>query len=486
LSGVLLGDSVPGEAAGELVVRFEGDGAGEEELSWGQVGFWQGMEQTGQSGTMGAVVEMPPEVTIEQLGDLLRFVIGRHQSLRTRLRFVDGGPPRQVCSASGELRVPIVEAGEQDPAELAEAIQRCFTAENFDYENEWPIRQAIVTKHGVVTHCPTVYLHTAIDAGGLAALLADLFARDPVTGAAAGPVTALQPMEQARRQRTPAVRRHSTASLRHLEHVMRTVTPQGFGPPKYPGEAGFRMINFSSPATALAIPRIVAEHNVNSSSVLLAMVAVGVARHTGNGTVMAMLSNRFRPGLAESVSPLVQISPYLIDVAGVSLAEAVARAGTSLLHTYKNAYYDPYEQDALIDRVNAERGDDFDLCFFYNDRREQRTTDTGVLATDDQIRAAVAASSWEWQQQADMSTRKLFMNVDDPAGSIDFQISVDCRYFDAEDMQSVVCGIEAAAVEAALNPAAPTGVRARVASGDERRIAWPTPGRSRTAVRRNE
>ena len=41
------------------------------------------------------------------------------------------------------------------------------------------------------------------------------------------------------------------------------------------------MINFSSPATALAIPRIVAAHNVNSSSALLAMVAVGLARHTG-------------------------------------------------------------------------------------------------------------------------------------------------------------------------------------------------------------
>jgi hypothetical protein len=453
-----------GSVAGELVVRFEGDGAGEEELSWGQVGFWQSMEQTGRSATMGAVVALPPEVTIEQLGDLLRFVIGRHQSLRTRLRLVDGRPPRQVCSAAGQLRVPIVEAGEQDPAELAEAIKRCFTAENFDYQNEWPIRQAIVTQHGVITHCTTVYLHTALDAGGLAALLADLFARDPVTGAAAGPVTAIQPMEQARRQRTPAARRQSTASLRHLEHVLRTVTPQGFGPPRREGAASFRMINFSSPATALAIPRIVAEQNVNSSSALLAMFAVGLARHTGDGTVMAMLmvSNRFRPGLADSVSTLVQISPYLIDVAEVSLGQAVTRAGTSLLHTYKNAYYDPYQQDELVDRLNAERGQDVDFCCFYNDRREQRATDAAGLASDEQIRAAVSTSSWEWQQQADMSNRTLFMNVDDPAGSIDFQMSVDCRYFDADGMQAVVRGIEAAAVETALNPAASTrvGVRA--------------------------
>jgi hypothetical protein len=36
--------------------------------------------------------------------------------------------------------------------------------------------------------------------------------------------------------------------------------------------------------------------------------------------------------------------------------------------------------------------------------------------------------------------------------------AVDCRYFDAEDMQSVVRGIEAAAVETALDPNAPTRV----------------------------
>lgn len=456
-----LADLVGEPITGEVLVSFAGEGAGEEELSWGQIGFWQGMEATGQSGTMGAVVALPPEVTVELLGEVLSFAMSRHPALRTKLRFDGDGPPRQVCLAEGQLRVPIVEAGDRDPAELAEQIKQRFCEHNFDYVEDWPVRQAIVTQHGVVTHCPTVYLHTSIDAGGLAALLVDLAGRDPVTGQA-GPVTAVSPIEQARRQRTPAVRRHSTASLKHLERVMRTVRPGGFGPPRYPADTDFRMINFSSPATALAIPRIVAAHNVNSSSAVLAMVAVGLARHTGNGTVMAMLmvSNRFRPGFADSVSALVQLSPYLIDVAEVSLGEAVARAGTSLLHAYKNAYYDPYEQDALIERVSAETGDEFDLCFFYNDRREQRATDTGALATDAEIRAAVANSSWDWVQQADMSSRKLFMNVDDPPGSIDFQVSVDGRYFSPDDMQSLVRGIEAAAVETALDPDVPTRVAA--------------------------
>lgn len=451
-------DQLAGE---QLLVHFQGEGAGVEPLTWGQVGFWQGMEDTGQSATMGGVHAMPAGSTIEQVADLLAFILSRHQALRSRLLLRPAGPPLQVCSESGEVPLRIVECGAADPDEVAERVKAEFGERNFDYENEWPVRMAVITRAGEITHVVTVYLHLAIDAGGLLALLADVAARDPRTGAAARPVTAMQPMEQARRQATPAVLRQSATSLKHLEHVLRTVTPSMFGRPKTDAAPSYRMIRYRSPATALAIGRITAEHNVNTSSALLAMFAVGLARHTQDGLVWAMLmvSNRFRPGLADSVSPLVQISPYLIDVAGIDLAGAVSRARSSLLHTYKNAYYDPYQQDEVIDRVNRERGE-VDFCCFYNDRREERTV-TGPLATDEQLLAAVADGSWADDHQPDMSTRKLFVNVDDSPGAIDFQLSVDARYFDLEDMLAVVRGIESAAVQTVLQPAAGTEVAVR-------------------------
>ncbi|MGI8665196.1 MAG: condensation domain-containing protein [Jatrophihabitans sp.] len=454
----------PNGAAEQLLVDFEGEGSGEEDLTWGQIGFWQGMEQTGQSATMGAVHPMPPGISLTELAAILRYVLSRHQALRTRLRFDGAGRPRQVCWASGQAVLQVVEAGQDDPAVVAEQLKHRFGTDNFDYENEWPIRMAAVTSQAVITHVVTMYLHLALDAGGLEALLADLARRDPNTGAAAGPVTAVQPLEQARRQRTPAVRRQSAASLKHLEHVMRTVTPRGFGEPKPGVERDFRMIRYRSPAAALAISKIATEQNVNTSSALLAMFAVGLARHTGDGTVMAMLmvSNRFRPGFADSVSPLVQISPYLIEVADTSLGEVVARARSSLLHTYKNAYYDPYQQDELVDRVNAERGEEVDFCCFYNDRREQRAPVEYAGHTDADLEAALAASSWAPEEQPDMSTRKLFLNVDDPPGAIELVMSVDTRYFDEAEMVAVLRGIEVAAVQAALSPQAPTGIAARV------------------------
>jgi hypothetical protein len=456
-------DRGTGARVQQILVRFEGEGEGSEELTWSQVAFWHCIRDTGQSATMGGVAPMPAGTTVQRMADMLAYLMGRHQSLRTRLWFGPDGQVRQVCSASGEAALSVVEAGEDDPAELAEQTRQRCAEQNFDYVNEWPFRMTVITKAGAVTHLVVMYLHLALDAGGLAVMLSDMFARDPVTGAPAGPLTAIPPMEQAKRQREPAARRQSAAALKHLEQVMRAVTPGWFGPPRSPGPPTFQMIRFRSPALALAIERIVAEQSVNSSAALLAMFAVGLARHTGDNpaVAMVMVGNRFRPGLTESVSCLVQISPYLIDVAGISLGEAVVRASSSLLHTYKNAYYDSIDQELLIDRVSRELGYDFDFCCLYNDRRKETPpAEPRPPAGDQQILAAVAHSSWAWEQQADMSTRKLFVNVDDSATTIDLVMSADGRYFDVTDLHGLFHAIEAAAVTAALEPGESTGVPA--------------------------
>jgi hypothetical protein len=101
------------------------------------------------------------------------------------------------------LEVVDVGSGE-DPAEVAEALRMRYEERNFDYEHEWPVRLAVIREGGAPTHAVAVYLHLAVDAMGMTALLADLAGRDPRTGAAPGPLTALQPLAQARLQRQPA------------------------------------------------------------------------------------------------------------------------------------------------------------------------------------------------------------------------------------------------------------------------------------------
>lgn len=445
------------------MVRFEGEGSGVEPLTWGQIGLWQGVEANGKSPTMGGTMPIPPGLSVEDAAEMLRFITSRHQSLRTRLRLQGPGtPPLQVVETAGEVPLDIVDVGDgEDPAEVAAAVERGYQKKNFDYETEWPVRMAVIRQDGAITHAVVTYLHLSLDATGLEVLFADLAARDPQTGEAAAPVTAMQPLEQARSQRTPAAQRQNASSLRHLDTVLRAVSPLRFGEPRYPGEPTFEAVRYTSPATLLAIRSIAARDMVHTSPILLACFAVGLARVTANNPVLAMIlvSNRFRPRFAESVSAVVQVSPFMIDVADISLREAVIRARSGVMATYKNAYYDPYEQDEVIDRIQADRGQEVDLDCFYNDRRNpDRDESADPIATPEEIRAALPLSTMSWPDEIGLPRRSLYLHVDDPDGAIEFNLSVDRRFFSRPDAESVARAFEAVAVESALDPSALTAI----------------------------
>jgi hypothetical protein len=363
------------------------------------------------------------------------------------LLFDADGRVLQNCSTSGEVQT------------ISERYQRRL----FEYETEWPVRMAVVREHGVLTHMVLVILHTAIDAYGLTALLDDIAARDPETGQAP-PVTAMQPLEQARFEASPAGRRQNAASLRYLERVLRSVPAHRFGPPLRGGEPEYHMIHYRSPATLLAIRAVADRHRTNTSPVLLAAFAVALARFTGINPVVAMLtvSNRFRPGLGDSVSKTTQLSPYLIDVAGLSLDGAVAVAERSAMSAYKNAAYHPDEQDEVIERVERDRGERIDLECFYNDRRQRDRGQAGdPVASIRRIRAALPLGEVRWKDEIGMPRRTMYFNVDDPPGAIEFNVSMDTRYFTEDDMVAIVRGVEAVTVEAAQDGSTPTGVGMR-------------------------
>jgi hypothetical protein len=449
-----------GRIVARIPVRFAGEGSGEAELTWGQIGLWQSIVLSGMSKTVFYVQELAPGTTVDDVAAELAYMIGRHQSLRTRLMLREDRPPRQRCSTSGEVELEVVDTFGADPAEVAEAVSQRYQTDPFAYETEFPVRRAVIRHDGALTHSVLVILHTSIDAYGLSALLADLADRNR------GAVTALQPLEQAAKQASPAGRRQNAASLKYLERVLRSVSASRFGePPRYGGERTIDMIQYRSPATLLAIRTVAAREKIDDSPVLLASFAVGLARFTGVNPVLAMLmvGNRFRPGLADSVSALIQISPYVIDVAGITMGEAVNRAAQSAINAYKNAYFNPYEQDEVIQRVERERGEELDLSCFYNDRRQQDRGHAGeALATPAEIRAALGRSEIGWEPEISMPRRKIYFNVDDPPGAIEFVMSVDTRYFSRPDMEAIMRNVEEAAVEAALNPDAPTRIAGSV------------------------
>jgi hypothetical protein len=452
-----------GEVVDRVLVAFEGEGEGEAELTFGQRGLWQSIELAGTA-TVANLVAADPGTTVDAVADVLAFMVGRHQALRTRMVLRESGPPLQRVAAAGELPLLVVAAGTEDPAEVAEAIAAHWKVTPFEYETEWPVRTAaIVADPGDrdVTHVVTVFLHTSIDGFGLAALLADIDARDPATGAPAGPVTALPPLAQAAFEASPAGRRQNAQSLRYQEQVLRSVPARQFGEPRYGGERRFSMLRYRSRAIGMAIHAVAARDRLHESAALVASFLVAAGRVVGVNPLltMMMVSNRFRPGYADSVSALIKIVPFALDVADVSVGEAVGRASGRALNAYRNAYYDAYEQDEVVSRVERDRGVEFDLSCYYNDRRRRSLVQAAAaVPANAEIRAALADSALSWKQDAKISGAKLHLGVEDPDDAIELVLSGDERYFARADLSTLARAIEEVAVQAATDPGTPTGV----------------------------
>jgi hypothetical protein len=448
--------------ADQILVSFEGEGSGVGELSWGQQVIWSAMRDQGSSLHMGQVRPLAAGSTVEDVADELRFIMSRHQSLRTRLRFAADATVLQVVSSSGQVPLDVVEAGDAAPAGVAAVLAARYQETNFDYAGEWPVRMGVVTQRGVATHVAETFCHLAGDGFGMAALRADLAARAAGSGQAMTPVTAWQPLEQARRQHLPAARRASDAAIRYWQRLLRDLPDGMFRDRPATGAPRSLHAVYTSHAAHLAVRLLAARTRTSTSSVLLAMFAVALARVTGsNPAVMqVVVSNRFRPGLADTVSPVNQSCLCVIDVAGCTFDEVVARAWRSAIGAYKHAYYDPRQLEQLLAAMASERGGLINLSCFINDRRlldrQEPAGPIGALAEED-LRAALRHSTLERGGQTDGPCERLFLYINDAADAMCCELWADTRYMSAADLEATLRALEDVAVEAAACRVPPGG-----------------------------
>jgi condensation domain-containing protein len=436
--------------ADRILVRFHGEGAGIGELTWGQRSIWRAMQETNTSQSMGAVAPLPPGKTAADLAAELEFYLSRYESMRTRLRFDDEGRVTQVVFASGEIALHIVDTGGADPARVAAELSARWDATLFDYVDEWPIRMAAIRHRGVDTHVVVCVCHLASDGMGAAVMLAELAERDPATGRAARPITAMTPRQLAVAQATPGARRQSDLAVRYWERVMRTVAPRSGEPARRPGPR-YRRVVLRSPAMYLAMRTIATRAGGDAAPVLLAAFAVSLARVTGSNPVVtrAIVSNRFRPGLSDVVSPINQGGLYVIDVAGVTFDEAVQRARRATFIGMKHAYYDPRQLQESIDGLGRERGVPIDLGSVYNDRRIQyRRLPDGPLPAEQQVRDALPDSVLRWDEPLPLFNEKLMININDVPDTVEVLALFDAYHVAPDDVETLLRGMEAVVVAA--------------------------------------
>jgi hypothetical protein len=442
-----------------LLVPFAGDGSGVGELSWGQQTVWRGIAARGAPIWLLGLEKQPAGKTVGEIAGLLSFVMSRHQSLRTRV-LVDDGHARQEVASSGEIELQVADADDDaDPLAFALALQAEMAKADLDFASQWPVQMAVVRHRGVPAYRVTAMNHIVTDGFGMLALQADIALRDPVTGGPGKLITATEPLEQAAWQGSGAGRKRSAVAERHWERVLRVIPPRMFPVPGQWTSPRYAEAVFTSRAAFLASQLIAARAGVDTSPVLLAAFAVAMTRTTGVNPAAprVMVNNRFRPGLAETVSPVAQSCPCLIDVAGITFDDAVKRAYYASLNAYKHAYFEPARIREVIASVTAERGEQIDLFCVYNDRRMATPRDVDAeVPQPRQVRAALPLTTLRWE--ADTTTSFCHIQIFDAPDTLEVRLAADSQYVSSEHVEACLRQAESVLVEAACDPAARTGV----------------------------
>ncbi|MFC4038537.1 condensation domain-containing protein [Dactylosporangium siamense] len=429
-------------------VRFEfaGDGSGVDDLAWGQQEIWLAMVRQRSWIPIGGPSRLKPGTTLDDIVDDLRYTLGRYQSMRTRLRFDADGRVRQEVSAGGEFTIEVYDAPD-DAETFASALFDWYRSGDLDHVKDWPVRVGVVRRHGELTHQVTVATHLVTDALGGAIMM------DEVTRRESAPVAGLQPLEQARRQRSPAGQRQNEAALRYWRRQLRTVPARTVPASTDPCEPRYREGLLHSPAMHLALRIIVERHGVDPAAALLAVFAVAAARVFGVEPVVIrpIVGNRFWPGLADVVSPVNQAGLCVVDVAGAPFPEVLDRVRRAVMSTYKYASFDPLRLAEVVADVERERGEPIDLSVLFNDRRTGDRLDLGDGATPELMMEALARTRLDWPVARDSPHEPLMVNVEDAVDAVQVRIVFDTHHLAPAVAEACVLAMQQVAVGAALS-----------------------------------
>ena len=448
-----------------VMVGFQGDGAGEGELSWGQKENWATVTIQGSWLPLGGVNFLPPTSTMDEVVGAVRYTMSRYQPLRTLVRLSPEGRPTQVVFGSGQFPLEVVDADDtDDPSKVAEAVCDRYRSAGLDFTTEWPLRMAVVLHHGRPARMVALASHFAVDGVGLEFMAQEMatWETDPVAGT--------QPLAQAAWQNSPAGRRQNAAALRHWESILRTMHPRRFSTQSDVEHPRYWQGEFNSPALLWAARAISGRTGLGTSTVMLALFATALNTITGiNPVVMRpIVGNRFRPGLDGVVCTVAQAGLCAIDVADTPFDEVLQRARRAAINAYKHAYFDHEDMVGLKNRIAEERGTELEISCFINDRHVQNEMpETGMPAADPAATAtAVVAELEDPGQPAPLGTFRwvtgqdspsfepLFLKIDDIPDAIQLNVHLDTRCVSLADAQALALGMESIAMANAYSESA--------------------------------
>lgn len=456
-----------------MAVQFSGAGAGTAPLTWGQKAILADMRASADQFTMFGTILAAPGLTAQDAASSVRSAVSRHAALRMRLAAGPDGRPGQEVAAEGELTIDVRRLPDTadlvDLARYAEHLLAVWPEVPFDFEQDWPLRVAVLMVRGSCRGLIFTLSHLAADGMANMTLLGDL--SDVATGVStAGDPPAHQILEVARSEAEPQLRHLSSRTMRYWEAQLRSIPALTFGEPVLASEregSRYWQLRFSSPAADLAIRAIARRTGTDLSRTTLAVIATAIGRTTGVSPlpVNVMMSNRFRPGLAEVFAPIAQNAVVTIDAAGTCVDEVVRRARAATLTAGMRAYYDPDDLADLVARLDAERGYQGRVTCRFNDQRTVARRPPDDASLDDlspqQLRAMLTQTALTWYRALDQLQDQLSIVILTRTKVLTIDLKCDLWCLPPARAELLLRCIEEVAIEAAFDPAAPT----RIGSG---------------------
>ncbi|MEO6503604.1 MAG: condensation domain-containing protein [Jatrophihabitantaceae bacterium] len=455
-------------AESRIVVPFAGTLSGVGPLTWGQKALLQDQRDMGIPLNASGAQTLAPGTTVEVAAARLGALISKQPSLRVQLVTDAQGNACQRVADSGEVAVEVFDfADSDDPAAVAQYTERLWQEwllSPIDHYVDWPVRMGIIRHRGVARYQVLSFNHLVIDGTSMTFLMPDLGVGNPPerTGAA----KPLNILELAEYEQSEAAQKVSRRAMRFWESQLRDIPARTFGEPVYPdGRLGKRYWHgrFASQAAYQAVLAIAQRTGADVSRVMFGVLATALGRAMGHDRLRAkvILSNRYRPGFADTIAQLAQNGIVSIDLANATVDDVMARARQALLAAGMHAYYDPDHLDELMARLDAERGYPAEVTLRMNDRR--RTTQRWMAeearaarVTPADIEARLGETFFSWDGTLDTCHDQAFVTIEDYR-TFHLQLIFDMACFTEKQIEDFAYGVEQVAIEAAFNPAAPAG-----------------------------
>lgn len=440
---------------------FQGGRSATGPLTWGQRAMWRAVTEFESARhsflnlrrilAVSQRAGVPPEQAVRALGAL----VGRHESLRTRVRPTDG-ELRQVAFAEGRLPVLVrtVAAAGADPD--GQAAARSLAARlgdpPFDHATEWPLRAALVVVAGLVRQVVVVFSHSTVDFHATETVLRDL--RMLVVRGSAPTPPGLQSLDVAERERH-LERRRSDRAVAYWLRQFQALPVGTFEQARPPLTPRYRRGALTSTAIHRAARLLAARHRVSSPTVLLAATAAVLEAEGGSAGcgIFTMANNRFQPAYDTAISKLNQLGLCRVDLPDrPHFTELLTRTAQASLDAYRHAYYDPIEMAQAFADLGYDYGTALAPFCFFNDIRLPHDVPAGATDPDPAtLRAAQAASTFGWLEELDRFAWRCRIQVVDAPGAVELVVTADSAYLPPERAEQLLRDIEEVLVGAAVS-----------------------------------